>query len=222
MYKLDHIVLGASSLEEGTEFIESKLDIELSNVGYHDFMGTHNRVAKIDKDIYLEVISINPVSKPQLQNRWFNLDNPTLKENLKKTPQIIGYVVESKDKKIFKYYNSFFQASRGKYKWSFAMPNIESNFLNCELLEKGVVPSLINWKGEKPIYQMKDNQLNLDKLEIQITKKYEEYKDFINYVGAVEKVTLSLKNNLNDFCSNYFPRLRCFIKDIKRNKNILL
>ena len=52
MHKLDHIVFGARSLEEGTNFIEKKLDIKLSEVGYHDFMGTHNRVVKVDKDVY--------------------------------------------------------------------------------------------------------------------------------------------------------------------------
>ena len=48
MFKIDHIVFAASSLEEGTSFIESHLQTKLSDIGHHDFMGTHNRVLKID------------------------------------------------------------------------------------------------------------------------------------------------------------------------------
>ena len=39
MFRIDHIVFGALSLEEGTQFIEKKLDTKLSNIGYHDFYG---------------------------------------------------------------------------------------------------------------------------------------------------------------------------------------
>ena len=58
--------------------LKKKLGIKLSEVGYHHFMGTHNRVVKVDKDVYLEVIAIDPSSKSPNENRWFNLDNPIL------------------------------------------------------------------------------------------------------------------------------------------------
>ena len=35
MHKLDHIVLAANTLEEGTSYLENKLHIKLSNIGYH-------------------------------------------------------------------------------------------------------------------------------------------------------------------------------------------
>ena len=89
MFNIDHIVFGALSLEEGTQFIEKKLNTKLSDIGYHDFMGTHNRVLKIGKNIYLEVIAIDPNSKTLNHDRWFNLDNKELQKKLKKTPQII-------------------------------------------------------------------------------------------------------------------------------------
>ena len=171
MHKLDHIVFGARSLEEGTNFIEKKLDIKLSEVGYHDFMGTHNRVVKVDKDIYLEVIAIDPSSKSPNENRWFNLDNPILQKKLEYSPQMIGYVIETKDKEILKHFCTPIEASRGNYKWNFAMPSLESNFFNKELIENGIIPSLINWKSNKPVYEMKNNQLSLNKIEIEILKR---------------------------------------------------
>ena len=60
MHKLDHIVFGASTLEQGTEFVESILQEKLSDIGYHKDMGTHNRVIKISDEVYLEVVAINP------------------------------------------------------------------------------------------------------------------------------------------------------------------
>ena len=63
MHRLDHIVLGASSLDKGTKFLEKLLDLKLSDIGYHKNMGTHNRVVKISKYIYLELIAIDPKSK---------------------------------------------------------------------------------------------------------------------------------------------------------------
>ena len=60
MHKLDHIVLGALTLEEGTEFVEDILQAKLSDIGYHKDMGTHNRVIRISDDVYLEVVAIDP------------------------------------------------------------------------------------------------------------------------------------------------------------------
>ena len=60
MHKLDHVVFGASTLEEGTEFVESILQEKLSDIGYHKDMGTHNRVIRISDQIYLEVVALDP------------------------------------------------------------------------------------------------------------------------------------------------------------------
>ena len=47
MHKLDHVVFGAITLEEGTDYVENILKTKLSNIGYHKDMGTQNRVLKI-------------------------------------------------------------------------------------------------------------------------------------------------------------------------------
>ena len=119
MHKLDHIVFAASTLEEGTSFVENKLQVKLSGIGYHKDMGTHNRVVKINQSVYLEVISIDPNSVTTKSERWFNLDCPKLQSKLRKSPQVIGFVIESDDEKILKYYDPFFRASRGEYNGSF-------------------------------------------------------------------------------------------------------
>lgn len=222
MHKLDHIVFGARSLEEGTNFIEKKLGIKLSEVGYHDFMGTHNRVVKVDKDVYLEVIAIDPSSKSPNENRWFNLDNPILQKKLEYSPQMIGYVIETKDKEILKHFCAPIKASRGNYKWNFAMPNLESNFFNKELIENGIIPSLINWKSNKPVYEMKNNQLSLKKIEIEILDNQMQYKKIIESIGIIEKLTFTIKKDVVGKNNNAQPIIKALIKDKNINKNILI
>ena len=222
MHKLDHIVFGARSLEEGTNFIEKKLGIKLSEVGYHDFMGTHNRVVKVDKDVYLEVIAIDPSSKSPNENRWFNLDNPILQKKLEYSPQMIGYVIETKDKEILKHFCTPIEASRGNYKWNFAMPSLESNFFNKELIENGIIPSLINWKSNKPVYEMKNNQLSLKKIEIEILDNQMQYKKNIESIGIIEKLTFTIKKDVVGENNNAQPIIKALIKDKNINKNILI
>ena len=222
MHKLDHIVFGASSLEEGTNFIERKLGIKLSDIGYHDFMGTHNRVIKIDKDIYLEVIAINPASQAPNINRWFNLDSSKLQKQLKKSPHVIGYVIETNDKEITKHYSTPIKASRESYKWEFSMPNIESKLFEEDLIINGIIPSLITWESPKPILQMKDNQLSLNGFQVQITEDQLSYQKLVKFIGSSQKITILTQNKFFNIKHDEYPKIEISIKDNNTNKIITL
>ena len=193
MHKLDHIVLGANTLQDGTDYVEKKLGLSLSEIGYHHHMGTHNRVIKIDENIYLEVIAIDPNENKPKHIRWFNLDNEKQQARLKISPQIIGYVIENKNLDMLKFYNPFFDASRGDYRWEFAIPKSDNNLINKNLIESGLVPSLIKWKSKKPVYQMVDNYFELEKIQIELTQNHMEYKSYINVLGNVEKLEYVFK-----------------------------
>ncbi len=192
VHKLDHIVFGALTLEEGTELVESILQAKLSDIGYHKDMGTHNRVIRISENVYLEVISIDPKSRNLKNRRWFNLDNSNLQTQLIKSPQIIGYVIENNDINISKYYDPFFEASRADYKWQFAMPTYKNNIIDCEIIKTGIIPSIISWKSEKPIYKMKKNQFELISLEIGLSVKQHHFNTFFKSFGEIEYVSVSL------------------------------
>ena len=192
MHKLDHIVLGSFTLEEGTEFLENILQAKLSDIGYHKDMGTHNRVIRISEKVYIEVVAIDPKRK-NLNNRiWFNLDNSNLQSKLKISPQIIGYVIENNDRNINKYYDPFFEASRDSYKWQFAMPTFKNNILDSEIIEAGIIPSLISWKSDKPVYQMKKNQFELISLEIRLSESQKYFNTFFKSFGEIEYVSVSM------------------------------
>ena len=222
MHKLDHIVLGANTLQEGTDYLEKKLGSSLSEIGYHHHMGTHNRVIKIGENIYLEVIAIDPnANKPQ-HVRWFNLDNEKQQDRLKISPQIIGYVIENKNPDILKFYNPFFKASRQDYRWEFAIPKSDNNLINKNLIESGLVPSLINWKSKKPVYQMVDNDFELEKIEIELTQNHMEYKSYINVLGNVEKLEYIFKDKTHEISLNKYPKINVIINDKKKNRIISL
>ena len=211
MHKLDHIVLGSFTLEEGTEFLENILQAKLSDIGYHKDMGTHNRVIRISEKVYIEVVAIDPKRKNLNNRKWFNLDNSNLQSKLKISPQIIGYVIENNDRNINKYYDPFFEASRDSYKWQFAMPTFKNNILDSEIIEAGIIPSLISWKSDKPVYQMKKNQFELISLEIRLSESQKYFNTFFKSFGEIKYVSiamtteeessifkLKLKDNLRD------------------------
>ena len=192
MHKLDHIVFGGSTLEEATQIVENIFQAKLSDIGYHKDMGTHNRVIRISERVYLEVIAIDPEISNLNNRKWFNLDNSKLQSKLKKSPQIIGYVVENYDMNITKYYDPFFDSSRDIYKWQFAMPTFKDNILVSEIIEAGIIPSLISWKSDKPVYQMKKNQFELISLEIRLSASQKYFNTFFKSFGEIEYVSVSM------------------------------
>ncbi len=192
MHKLDHIVFGSFTLEEGTEYIEHILQAKLSDIGYHKDMGTHNRVIRISEKVYLEVVAIDPQKRSLNNRKWFNLDNSNLQSKLKKSPQIIGYVIENNNININKYYDPFFEASRGNFKWQFAMPTFKNTIFNSKIIETGIIPSLISWKSEKPIYQMKKNQFELINFEIELAESQQHFYTFLKSFGEIENVSFSI------------------------------
>lgn len=88
---LDHIVVVARTLEEGTSYVEAVLGAELSAGGKHPNMGTHNRLLSLGQDAYLEVIAIDPEAPKPGHRRWFNLDNYT------GAPRMTNWVCQTDD-----------------------------------------------------------------------------------------------------------------------------
>tara|TARA_B100000963_G_C22367622_1_gene554434 strand:- start:53 stop:703 length:651 start_codon:yes stop_codon:yes gene_type:complete len=216
VHKLDHIVFGALTLEEGTKLVESILQVKLSDIGYHKDMGTHNRVIRISEEIYLEVVSIDPQNKNPKNKRWFNLDDPNLQNKLKKSPQIIGYVIETNDLNITKYYDPFFEASRSNYNWQFAMPTYKNDNIDSEIIKTGIIPSLIFWKSQKPIYKMKKNQFELISFKVRLSEKQQHFNTFFKNFGEIEYVSVSSMREEN---SSIF---KIQLKDNLRNRVISL
>ncbi len=84
--RIDHIVIAAASLEQGAAWCEATLGVAPGPGGEHPLMGTHNRllrIATVDHPrVYLEIIAVQPGRTPQRPQRWFDLDDETVRATL--------------------------------------------------------------------------------------------------------------------------------------------
>ena len=65
---IDHLVIGAASLAQGTAWCEATFGVVPGPGGVHPLMGTHNRLLSIGTEAfpnaYLEIIAIDPEAAP--------------------------------------------------------------------------------------------------------------------------------------------------------------
>lgn len=153
---LDHIVVGATSLEEGVAFIRERLGVDMPAGGKHPHMGTHNRLMRIGEAVFLEVIAIDPEAPKPDRHRWFALDDAAMQMRLKAGPQVISWVSRSPDIEATAQSASYalgriLPLSRGHLNWLFAVPD------DGMVHEGGVLPHVLQWdKNLRPWEQMAD------------------------------------------------------------------
>jgi hypothetical protein len=93
--QIDHLVLAARNLKEGSEYLHDILGVRPQEGGEHAAQGTHNRVLSLGKRCYLEVIAIDPsVSRPP-HPRWFELDSELMQERLRQKPLLLTWAVRT-------------------------------------------------------------------------------------------------------------------------------
>lgn len=159
--KLDHLVVGAATLDEGVAYVEQKLGVVVPYGGIHPGMGTHNHLVKLGEEIFLEIIAVNPDSRVPDRPRWFSLDEPGFQNSLRKSPRLVTWVVNTMD--IFERVKdaacSFGTPeilTRGHLSWQFALP------ADGRLLGGGMLPYIIQWQtSEHPATGMADVGLRL-------------------------------------------------------------
>ena len=95
--QLDHIVIGATTLEAGGAALEQTLGVTVPNGSKHDAMSTHNRVMQIGNSAFFELIAIDPSAPDPGRARWFSLDNPATKAGLEGGPLPLTWVVNTPD-----------------------------------------------------------------------------------------------------------------------------
>ncbi|MEM7798903.1 MAG: VOC family protein [Chloroflexota bacterium] len=163
---LDHLVIGAHTLEEGVAYVESLFGVTMPYGGEHPHMGTHNCLMQLGNGVFLEIIALNPQMMPPSRPRWFGLDDPFVRGQLKEKPRLISWVVNTPDVKVVAGDASFSfgeitPLSRGSLNWLFALPE------DGRLLAGGAVPYTIEWKTTPhPAGQMADLGCRLSRLEI--------------------------------------------------------
>lgn len=163
---LDHIVIGAKTLADGMSYVQSTLGVNIPFGGVHLQMGTHNCLMQLGKSLFLEIIAINPDIPPPAHPRWYGLDDPFVRQQLRKSPMLLTWVINTRKIDMLLSCSNFHMGnkqpvSRGELKWYFSLPE------DGRLLAGGLLPYAIEWQAvTHPAVKMSDLGCRLESLEL--------------------------------------------------------
>jgi len=165
MAEIDHVVIGARTLEAGAEYVEAHLGVRPATGGKHEGAGTHNMLLGLGRGCYLEVIAPDPGQPEPPHSRAFDLDDPGMKMMLEAEPRLVAWVartpvLDAVVTRLGTHHAGEIRAmKRGKLTWRMAMPPQRQDMSN-------LIPSLIQWddgKGVAP--RLPDSGVRLVALE---------------------------------------------------------
>ena len=196
---LDHLVVGASTLEQGVTYLKEQLGVEIPKGGEHPLMGTHNHLMQLGNNVFLEVIAINPDAPTPARPRWYGLDDPFVRGKLERQPQLLTWVLNTSDLSGLQAQTSFSfgkatKVSRGDLSWDFGIPD------DGRLLASGLLPYLIQWHTDThPAGGMANVGCSLQSLEIH--HPYPEWlQSMLNEIDAAKLVkVIGLNGNARPF-----------------------
>lgn len=158
---LDHLVVTASSLAAGVEYVQRILAVPLETGGRHLLMGTHNALLRLGGELYLEVIAVDPDALAPRRPRWFELD----RERLSASPRLSAWVARVDDiqrasEEVTQSLGAIETMRRGGLEWRITVPG------DGHLPSQGIAPMLIQWRnGPHPADRLPDRGCLLLKLE---------------------------------------------------------
>ena len=163
-WELDHIVIGAATLEDGVRFIRETLGVDIPPGGKHPLMSTHNHLMRLGDSAFLEVISLDPDAPPPGRPRWFDLDDPQMRARLAQKPRVITWVIRSSDIAATVHGAAYppgeiTPVQRDALSWRLTIPG------DGHIPGDGVLPHVIQWDhGARPWERMADLGCRLDAL----------------------------------------------------------
>jgi hypothetical protein len=167
--QLDHLIVAASSLEQGVAWCEALLGVTPGPGGKHVFAGTHNRLLKIESEGFAKAyLEIDPDAPPSPRKRWFGLDErapsdaPALVHWVARTPTLemthAALLALGQDPGTPR------PASRdtpqGMLRWAITLRD------DGRMLCGGALPTLIQWQGAHPTDNMPKSGLSLLQFEV--------------------------------------------------------
>lgn len=170
---LDHLVVGARTLDEGVAWCEATLGVTPGPGGRHALMSTHNRLLNISSDTfprsYLEIIAIDPEAPAPGRTRWYDLDDAALQAALAQGPQLIHWVARSPSLQAHLSALSaagwnggeVLRAERGELRWQISVRP------DGQRLCEGVLPTLIEWGPKHPCDDMPASGVSLQSLTVE-------------------------------------------------------
>ncbi len=168
--ELDHLVVAASTLEEGVRWCEQTFGVTPGPGGRHPLMGTHNRLLPLGgacPQAYLEIIAIDPDAAVPTHPRWFGLDE----RDPAAPPSLVHWVARCGDldarcaalAALGLDPGTPAAASRptphGVLAWTISVR--ADGRPQCG----GALPTLIAWRGEHPTLRMGEPVLFIERVE---------------------------------------------------------
>lgn len=164
MAEIDHIVIGARTLEEGAAYAEALLGVKPSKGGAHPGVGTHNMLIGMGANCYIEIIAPDPAQPDPPHPRPFDLDDASLRTMLEAEPRLIAYVASTPalDPLIARlgasHAGKIAAMSRGDLRWRMAFPPQRQDMDN-------LIPPMIQWEGDRAAKHIRDSGWRLTALE---------------------------------------------------------
>jgi glyoxalase-like protein len=154
--RLDHLVVSARTLDEGTQYVADALGVAPSGGGAHPLMRTFNRLLNLWDGVYLEVIAIDPDAPEPAAGaarpRLFALDDPAVAARLANGPYLSHWVARVERPKDLARWRAQYPnrippvvpMSRGDFTWGLTVPD-DGAFPGWQNAGDGILPSLIQW-----------------------------------------------------------------------------
>jgi hypothetical protein len=155
--RLDHLVISARTLDEGTQYVADTLGVAPAGGGAHPLMRTHNRLLNLWDGVYLEVIAIDPeteapTSGAEPRPRLFALDAPETQARLAGSPYLSHWVVRVERPRDLQRWQAQYPQrippvvpmTRGAFTWGLAVPD-DGAFPSWQGAGDGLLPTLIQW-----------------------------------------------------------------------------
>ena len=177
--RIDHLVVVADTLEQGSAWCERTLGVAPGPGGEHALMGTHNRllrIATVDYPrAYFEVIARNPASDgpQQGRRRWFDMDDPALNTSVREQgPRLAHWVVQVPDVRAAvgalarlgidrgEVVQTSRPTPRGLLQWQITIRS------DGQRLFDGCLPTLIEWGDVHPAATMPESGVTLHGLAV--------------------------------------------------------
>ena len=173
--RIDHLVIAAASLEEGAAWCEATLGVAPGPGGEHPLMGTHNRllrIATVDHPrVYLEIVAVQPGRAAQRPQRWFDLDDETVRDTLAASgPRLLQFAASVPDLREAlaalracgldggEAIAASRMTPRGLLEWQIGIRPDGKRLL------AGTVPTLIEWGANHPATAMQESGVTLQSL----------------------------------------------------------
>jgi len=155
--RLDHLVISARTLDEGSQYVADTLGVAPAGGGSHPSMRTHNRLLNLWGGVYLEVIAIDPdaaepASGAEARARLFALDAPATEARLAQGPYLSHWVARVEPPKDLRRWQAQYPQrippvvpmTRGNFTWGLSVPD-DGAFPSWQGAGDGLLPTLIQW-----------------------------------------------------------------------------